>query len=59
MIALDDEHYKPKDFFMRNYPPSMDLFTYPRNITNWMSCWLIMDDLGSMYSTRLQVCGIY
>jgi hypothetical protein len=55
MIEMEDEYEQPQDLFMRPFAPTLNLFTFPGNITNWLSMWLIMNDLGKVYNARMQV----
>jgi len=55
MIEMEDEYEQPQDLFMRPFAPTLNLFTFPGNITNWLSVWLIMNDLGKVYNARMQV----
>jgi hypothetical protein len=55
MIEIEDEYHQPQDLFMRPFAPTLNLFTFPGNITNWLSIWLILNDLGKVYNARMQV----
>lgn len=55
MIDTKFGYNPPPSVLVHKPPPRLDLYTYPSNIVSWCSTWLIIDDFGKLFNTRMQV----